>query len=313
MGGERVLEPGVDGDRILPVLGDFKGLDDVHALVEFGIDEPLARRKPPETAGSERRLVHRALQKGDLPLGKIGVIRPFHELVPHLGIVLLVEVDLVVEEGEPLQRGHRAEDIPPPVEDAHEALFVDVLGRLFVEPDEIERTPLKLFPALIAALEADDARAALLVPDDDLIDDARGRAVLPAAEHDDIDDLIGAEIGEDLLLRDVALHLLGERDHPAEDVLPVLPVGMHAARHPHRLHRAALRLARTVAPEHPAVALFALVERHLLFVHAAAFVVAGEPVGSRPLFLLRLDGGDHVDDFVHIRQNLPYPAPRFAL
>ena len=42
-------------------------------------------------------------------------------------------------------------------------------------------------------------------------------------------------------------------------------------------------------------------------------VVTGEPVPRRPPPLLRLDGGDHVDDFVHIRQNLPYPAFRFAV
>ena len=260
----------------------------MHLLVKFGIDQPFARGEPAVAAGLQRRLVHGGGEQRDLLLGEKGVVRPLHELVPDFGIVPAVEVDLLVEKGQSLQGRHRPEDIPLSVDDAHQALLVDIARRLLVKPDEVQRASLKALPALIAALEADHARPAQNVPDDDLVDDARGGIVLSAADHDDIRNLIGTQVIEHLFLRDVALHLHGGRDDPAEHVLPVLAVGMTPARHPHRLHRTALRLARAIAAEHPAVALFTLVEGELFFVLFSARIVVREMVRRPPPGDLRL-------------------------
>ena len=63
---------------------------------------------------------------------------------------------------------------------------------------------------------------------------------------------------------------------------------MYPPRPPHRLDRAALRLAASVAAEHPPIALETAMESHLLFVHFFALVVAFERAVAIPPLLLSL-------------------------
>ena len=301
MRGERIVQSRIDGDGILPLRGDGKRRDDVHALVELGIDQPFPRAEPAVTAGLQRSFVHRPLQKGDLLFGEIRIVRPLHELVPDLGVVLFVEVDLFVEKGEPFEGRHGAEDVPFAIHDAHKAFLVNVLGRLFVEPDEIERAALELLPALIAALEADDGGAPERVFYDDLIDDARFRAVFSAALHDDVRDPVGTEIVQDLLLRDIALHLRRERYHPAEHVLAVFSVRMDPSGDVDGFRRPAFRLARAVAAEYPAVSFFAFVKSELFLVAKLPRIVRSERVCPPAAFLLAFDREDFFYYFVHFR------------
>ena len=58
---------------------------------------------------------------------------------------------------------------------------------------------------------------------------------------------------------------------------------------PKALHRTALRFPRTVAAEHPTVALFAAVKRQLLFVLFLPRVVSFQPVARLPPFFFSLN------------------------
>ena len=269
----------------------------MHALVEFGIHQPLARAEPAAHARIQRALVHARGKLLCLLSAQVRIVRPFHELVPHLRVAAHVHIDLVEDEGAAFERRHGAEQIARAVEHAHAAFVVHVLGRFLVEPHEIQRSALKLFPALIATFEADHRNAAEHVAHADLIDDARRRAFF-AREHDHVFDPGGVEVVQDLFLRHVALHLLGKRDHPAEHVGAVFAVRVDAARHVHALDRAALRFAAAVAAEHPAVALAAAVKGDLLSVFLLSRIVAREVVSRRAPRLFALDGENGADDFL---------------
>ncbi len=287
--------------RILPSSPSSHGFDHVHALVELGIHEPIAGGKSAVPTGLQSRFFHRLFEHGDLFFGQIRIVRPLHELIPDFGILPPVHVDFLVHEGQPLQRRHGAEDLPLFVDDAHTAFLVHVARGLFVEPHEVERTPLKPFPSLIATLKSDDRGSAEHVSDHDLIDDARLRVVLPPALHDDIHDPVGAEIVQNFFLRHVALNLRGERNHPPEHVFAVFAVRMIAAGEPDRLRRAALRFARAVSAEHPSVALLAFVKSDLLFMSDPARIVPREVVRLRSAGLFPLDRPYFSYYFVHFR------------
>lgn len=96
MRGERIVEPGIDGDRVLPFEGNGKRLDHVYILIELGIDEPLVHGEFPVAAAQKFVFPHRLRQKRDLALFQKRIVAPLHKLVPDLGIFVPIEINFVV-------------------------------------------------------------------------------------------------------------------------------------------------------------------------------------------------------------------------
>ena len=285
---EGVAKPRVDRDVLLPLLWEVERLDDVARGVEFAVDSPLRHRESAVPSHRKFALVKARRHALYLPLVEKGIVAPLDVLVPHLGIAAAVHVDLVIDPRQTLERRHRPPDFAALVEDAHLAFAVDVERRLFVEPDKVERRALKLFAPLVAALERDLGQPAEHVFDQHVVDYPSRRRLFPTRRHHDLLYPIGVEIAQDLCLRDVALHLVRQRHHPPFHSVSVGAIGMYPSRPPHRLDRAALRLAAAVAAEHPPVAFEAAVKSHLLLVHLFALVVAFERAVAIPPLLLRL-------------------------
>ena len=267
--------------------------------IELRIHQPLSRTEPAEPPGLLLLLGHERGHALYLGRVQVGIVLPLHVRAPHFGIVPLVELDLAVHPRQPLERSHRPEDAAAAVEHAHAALLVDVLRRLFVEPHEIQRRPLKLLPALIAGLEPYLRQSAESVAHRDVVDDAVLRRALSAAQHDDLLYAPRRKIFQDLGLRHVALHLLREAHHPPLHVRAVGAVGVFAEGEPYALRRAALRLAGPVAAEHPTVSAGAPVELHLFGMHRSAVVVPQRFARSRRQLALDTEYSLHRLFLVH--------------
>lgn len=145
MTGKGVVESRVDGEVILPVIGDGERVYDVNGGIEFGIDESAARGKATVSAGKEFVVAHDVGHGVDFRFREEGVICPFHEEGKNLRVVVGVEVDFIVDPREAFKRGHGGEAFACSVQKTHTAFFIDVERRFFVEPDEIEVGALKFF------------------------------------------------------------------------------------------------------------------------------------------------------------------------
>lgn len=278
----------------------------MHVFVELRINQPGIRAETAVTAGLQLIGGEGGRERRDLPPAQKGIVSPLHKLAPDLGRIRAVQIDLVVNERQPLERRHRAEEFPAPVHQAHAAFVVNILRGLFVKPHEIQRAPLKLFSPLIAGFEPDHRNAAERVPDVYLVDHAHGGRVLSPGDHGDVRDPPGIQIVQYFRLRHVALHLRGEGNHPAEDIRLIFPVGMNAPREPDGLHRAAFRLSAAVAAENPPVLFPAAVKQHLFSVFFLPRVVErqGRRRGAARLF--RLDRADSLDQFPHFDKLSPF-------
>ena len=83
----------------------------MHLLVKFGVHQPLGGTEPAEPARLQLLFVQRTGERRHLFFVEIGVVAPLHELVPHLRVVARVQIDLVVQKCDALERRHGAEDI----------------------------------------------------------------------------------------------------------------------------------------------------------------------------------------------------------
>ena len=258
------MKPGVYRNVVVPLARNVKRLDDVHGFLKLRIHLPFCRHEPAVAAAVKLLARHCRRNRLDFLGVEVGIVRPFHKDMPHVVVAAVVEVDAVVHERYALERRHGPVNIALAVDDAHSALLVHVLGRLLVEPHEVETRALKLLPAHFRALKADSAYAAEHVSHRYVVDYSAVWVAALARHHHHVRYPLGVKVVQHLALSDLALNLARWRHHPAADVRAVFAVRVNAARSPHRFHRAALGLARAVAAEHPAVALLTLVKLELL-------------------------------------------------
>ena len=262
---KRIVQPRVNRNIILPLFRHFKRLYHMHSLVEFGVNQPRPRRrKPPVPPLLRRAFVHRRGQRRNLPLRKIRIVRPLHKLIPYLAVRKFIQINALVHKRQPFQRSHRSENIPAPVKHAHATFVVYLLRRFLVKPHVIQRRPLKLLSPLVAAFKPDHRNAAEYVLHPDKIDNAAFGRILSSALHHNVVYPVPPQIGKNLFLRHVPLHLRRKRNHPSRGIRLVFSVRVNPPRDIHALRRPALRFSGAVPAEHPAITFLAFMKRNLL-------------------------------------------------
>ena len=239
----------------------------MHAFVKLAVNQSAVAHKMAVLPALPLAFRQQRLQHFYLLRVQKRIILPAHRTIPGLRIMIPVQINFLVHPRQSHQRRHRSPKLAAGIQHPHSALIINILGRFLIKPYPILTGSLKALPSLITALKTNHRGPAMHALYQNKINHAGIRAVLPSFAHHDLFDPLFGQIGKQLFLRNVPLYLLGQADHPAFGRPFDLPERMNTSGIPHSFYRAALGFSRTVAAEHPAVALWAGMKLHLLFMH----------------------------------------------